>query len=396
MEIRGITPGERVTASKIQTIAFLFCRDFSKEQENTAPSEPDYETCRAAFNDEGKMCSCLELIPFEVSFDGGIVKSGGVGGVASLPEERQKRYIRKIFEHSMKEMYEKDYTFSYLYPFSHTYYRKYGYELNMVQRSFSVPVSSLKHFEQTGEMKLCTGPEESGKIKCIYNEFIKDKNLAVVRTDRLWKHFLEKEPYKDNVFLYVWHDAAGEARGYIQYQVEKPPAGKYNFRINELVWLDRKALTGILGFMAGFSSQIDKILWRAPEFINLHTLFPEPYDVTQEIHTHGMNRIVNAEKALQAMAVPSGGGKITISVKDDFFPANTGNYTLAWEDGGHTVGRTQSPPDLSCDVQSLSQLVTGFASIGELAFAGRIAVHNNEAVLSQLFRKKPLFINNFF
>ena len=396
MEVRQITPEEMISRSKIQSIAFLFSRDFSKPPEGPDAFQSDCDTGRAAFNDEGKMCSCLDLIPFDVCFDGSIVKMGGIGGVASLPEERQKRYIRNIFEYIMKEMYEKDYIFSYLYPFSHPYYRKFGYELNMALRCYSISVSSFRHFTQTGEMRLYTGEKESVDVKNIYEEFIRDKNLAVVRTDKLWKRFLEKDPYRDNVYLYVWHDGSGGARGYIQYHTEKSPSGKYNLHIHELIWLDRNAFTGTLGFIGALSAQIDKIFWRAPEFVNLLTLFPEPYEVGQEILTYGMNRIVNVEKALQTMTVPSGSGEATIAVKDDFFPLNTGNYTLSWEGGRHTVRRTQSPPDIFCDIQALSQLVTGFSSVSELGLAGSIVVVGNEAALSQALPKKPLFINNYF
>jgi predicted acetyltransferase len=395
MEIRRIRPEEEIAKSKIQSIAFLFSRDFSKPPESAEPFQTDYDTGRAAFNDEGKMCSCLDLIPFDIRFDGRTVKMGGIGGVASLPEERQRRYIRSIFEYVMAEMYEKDYTFSYLYPFSHQYYRKFGYELNMTLRSYSIGASSLRHFEQTGRMELNTG-EDPVEVKRIYDEFISDKNLAVVRTDKLWKRFLEKDPYRDNVYLYVWHDSSDEARGYVQFHTEKSSAARHNLRIHELIWLDRAALTGILGFLHRLSAQVDKILWRSPEFLNLLTLFPEPYDVAQEIITYGMSRIVNAEKALQAMSAPSGSGEATIAVNDDFFPANTGNYKLSWEGGRHAVSRTQSPPDISCDIQTLSQLVTGYSTVGELAFAGRAVVHGNKAALSQAFPKKPLFINNYF
>jgi predicted acetyltransferase len=396
MEVRQITPEEMTMKSKIQSIAFHFRKDFSKQGGNPDGFQEDYDTCRAAFNDEGKMCSCMELIPFDARFDGSIVKMGGIGAVATLPEERQKRYVRNIFVYIMKEMYEKDYTFSYLYPFSYPYYRKFGYELNMTLRCYRTGISSFRQFAQTGEMRLLANEEESVVVRTIYDDFIRDKNLAIVRTDKLWKHFLEKDPYKDNVYLYVWHDDAGQARGYIQYRFEDSPSGESNLHINELIWLDRKAFAGILGFIGALSAQINKLYWRAPDFVNLLTMFSDPYEISQEIVTYGMNRIVNVEKALQTMTIPSGSGEATIAVKDDFFPLNTGSYTLSWEGGSHTVRKSQSPPDISCDIQALSQLVTGFASISELEIAGRIAVAGNRAALTQVFPKKSLFINNFF
>ena len=142
MEIRPVKPEEKILTDKIESVAFLIKRDFSVDADagiKTGEDADAYKTGRAAFDENGKMCSCLQLIPFDVSFDGGSVPMGGIGGVASLPEEREKSSIRSIFEYSIKEMYEKGYVFSYLYPFSPSFYRKFGYELNMNVIIYNIP-----------------------------------------------------------------------------------------------------------------------------------------------------------------------------------------------------------------------------------------------------------------
>ena len=399
MEIRSIKPEEKILTEKIESIAFLFKRDFSVAGETGNGSEEAaeaYKTGRAAFDEDGKMCSCFQLMPFDVSFDGGSVPMGGIGGVASLPEEREKSSIRGIFEYSMKEMYEKGYVFSYLYPFSHFFYRKFGYELNMTVINYSIPLSDFKQSIQTGKLKMYTKDMDACEIKSVYEEYIKDKNLAVKRTDKLWKRFLEKDPYKDGVYLYIWYDANNRARGYIQFSSCAIPGSKSNMQVSELVWLDRGAFEGIFAFVGRLTAQMERMIWKAPSFVNLLPLFPEPYDVKQEIMTCGMNRIVNVEKALRLMYVPEDAGEVVIGVEDSFFPVNSGNYRIAWENGVHSVGRSGKSPDMSCDVQTLSQLVTGFLTVEELKLAGRLDIKENEKLLSKVFTRKKLFINNYF
>ena len=68
--------------------------------------------------------------PYRMIFDGSEAKMGG-SAVSPHFRKKGKKYIRNIFEYAMNEMYEDGYIFSYLYPFSHVYYRKFGYELNM-------------------------------------------------------------------------------------------------------------------------------------------------------------------------------------------------------------------------------------------------------------------------
>lgn len=396
MEIRPIKQEEKVLKDKIQSIAFLFKKDFSSSETSTLESQDGYKTGRAAFNEHGKMCSCFDLIPFQVSFNGSCVPMGGIGGVASLPEERDKKYIRNIFEYSMKEMYENGTIFSYLYPFSHTYYRKFGYELNMTNIIYSIPTTAFKHFKQTGELKLHTNEMNPEPIISLYEEYIKDKNLAVFRTEKLWKRFLEKDPYKDNVYLYIWTNHRKVAKGYLQFHTEKLSNGKNSMQVQELIWLDREAFTGIFSFIGSLTAQMEKMVWKAPSFVNLLPLFPEPYDIKQEVVTYGMNRIVNVEKALGLMPLPEGSGEIIAGVEDGFFPLNTGNYSISWENNTRKIARTQKAPDLTCDVQALSQLITGFATVDDLILADRIVVNRNKNLLSQLFSSKMLFINNYF
>lgn len=409
MEVRPIRPEEKTTFDKIQTIAFMFRRDFSKEEkEGGTPGAQQlvndgYKTGRAAFDDNGKMCSCFDLIPYEVTFDGHTVQMGGIGGVASLPEEREKKYIRHIFEYAMNEMYENGYVFSYLYPFSHVYYRKFGYELNMTTKNYSIPTSSFRQFAQTGRMSMVTDDAERQTVKKMYEEFIKDKNLSVVRTDKLWQRRFDNDPYRDSVFLYIWYDSQNEARGYVQYHTEKSGGIKATIVIRELVWLDPEALRGIFAFMGKFGSQVEKMVWKAPSFVDLVPFFDEPYDIGQEIHMYGMNRIVNVQKALETIALPEGSGEVVIRVRDGFFPMNTGNYRISWNGRNRSVQKTDAGPvqtgagpDLLCDVQALSQLVTGFLTPTDLEVVGKVRINAKRDVLSELFRPKRLFINDYF
>ena len=406
MEIRPIKPEEKILTDKIESIAFLIKRDFSADGDTgkesrdtgirTGEDADAYKTGRAAFDEDGKLCSCLQLIPFDVSFDGGSVPMGGIGGVASLPEEREKSSIRSIFEYSIKEMYEKGYVFSYLYPFSPSFYRKFGYELNMNVVIYNIPLSYFKRFTQSGKLKMHVKEMDASEIKQVYDEYIKYTNLAVIRTDKLWKRFLENDPYKDNVFLYIWYNADNKARGYVKFSTEAVPGSKYTMNVHELVWLDRGAFEGIFAFLGKLTAQMERMIWKAPSYVNLLPLFPEPFDMKQEVRTYGMNRIINVEKALGLMSVPEGAGEVIIGVEDSFFPANSGSYSMEWDNGRLSAERTNKNPDMYCDVQALSQLVTGFLTVEELELAGRLDVKSNGKLLAKVFPRKKLFIGNYF
>lgn len=396
MEIRPISANEEIAASKIQSIAFAFNSDFEASQEPKEKKDESYKTCRAVFDENGKMCSCLELLPFEAMFNGKVVHLSGIGGVATLPEEIGKRYAQQLMAYCMEEMYEKGDIFSYLYPFSHVYYRKFGYELNMKVNNYTIPIEAFKIFKDRKNLKLYLPKEDTQDIKRIYNEFIKDKNLALVRNDDRWNIFFDKDPYKDNVYIYVLYNSENQPVGYIKYSVNKKAFDNKEMVINELIWLNFEALSGIFSFISGHAPQYRNVKWRAPEFIDLKLLFPEPYAIECQELTHGMNRIVNVKKCLELLEVPEHLGDIVIEVVDDFFSKNSGKYCVAWRNCSLEVTKSQSDADLICDIQSLSQLVTGFSTPKRLYRLNKVKLSGDALAVERLFTKKDLFINDGF
>lgn len=398
MEIRPIKPEERILLSKIQCIAFLFTRDFSEFEQNPEKFYKGYETGRAAFDETGKMCSGLELIPYNVRFDGSTVRMGGIGGVVSLPEVRRRGYVRKLFEYCMEEMYEKGYVFSYLYPFSHEYYRKFGYELNLTNTEYTIPFSAFSSFKTAGTVQMFVPGMDASDIISVYNQYIQDKNLSVVREHKHWERFMDKDPYKTNVFLYVWYNDEGQPRGYFQYSVDRSDKTRLepDMKVDEMIFLDGEAFKGMMAFLNQLASRFHNLILRLPHFENILPFFPEPYNVEQKIRTQGMNRIVNVQRALELMRVPAGRGEAVIEVKDYFYERNSGRYLIHWENGTSSVAATGREPDLVCGVNHLSQLVTGFLTLPQLCAAGCIEVAGDINKLSNLFVHKQLFLGDYF
>ena len=133
MEVRPIKPEENDIRQDPDN-RFMFRRTSEKRKRKRGRSirqctvMPTKHIKQAVALTTPARCSCFDLIPHQVIFDG----TGKMGGSECPASGRKrKKFIRNIFEYAMKEMYEDGYVFSYLYPFSHVYYRKFGYELNM-------------------------------------------------------------------------------------------------------------------------------------------------------------------------------------------------------------------------------------------------------------------------
>ena len=122
MEIRPIKPEQHSTRSD-----YCFYVQKGLQQGRKRGGAPGgtqqlvnngYKTGRAAFDDNGKMCSCFDLIPYRMIFDGSEAKMGKDRRCRLTSGRKGKEVIRNIFEYAMNEMYEDGYIFSYLYPFA--------------------------------------------------------------------------------------------------------------------------------------------------------------------------------------------------------------------------------------------------------------------------------------
>lgn len=396
MEARKIRPEEHIDALKILSVAFRWSRDFSGADEEPEKFYDGYETWRATFSDDGKMCSALEISPFKFKFDGHVVNMAGVGGVISLPEERNKGYVRELFKYCFNEMRENKQWFSFLYPFSNEYYRKFGYEASSKKVKYTIPLSSFRHFPNIGEVKHYIPGTDDSHIRHMYDSFIADKNLAVVRTDILWNRHIGEDPYKNNQYTYVWYNSQGNPKSYITFKCDKRQDFGANVLVKELVWLDSDALVGIFSFLSGFVPNYRDFIWETTELHNLSLLFQEPSNIKTEIYSSGMNRIVDLEKILTLKSHPEGEGSLAFKIHDNFLEWNNGTFAVTWNRDGVEVEKKNCSPDLSCSIQVLTQLITGYVSIEDFIWNKDLKVHGNLKLLSNYFKKKSLYINESF
>lgn len=396
MEVRKIRPEEHIDALKILSIAFRWSKDFSGEKEEPGKFYGGYETWRATFDDEGKMCSALELTPFKIKYDGNTVNMAGVGGVISLPEERNKGYVRKLFEYCFKEMRENKQWFSFLYPFSNEYYRKFGYEASLSKIKYTIPLNSFKVFKNTGKVKMYLPGDDSSHIKFMYDKFTEEKNLAVLRNEGLWNRHIGEDPYKNILYTYVWYDKENNPMGYITFKCQKRQDFGADMCVKELIWLSTEAITGIFSFLGGFIPNYKNFVWETTEDYKLNLILTEPANIKTEVFTSGMNRIVDIEEVLKLKKCPKGEGVLAFEVHDDFLGWNNGIFVVSWNKDDVKVEKKDCTPDLSCSIQVMTQLLTGYTSPEDYMFSDNLRINKNIDLILSYFSKKKLYLNESF
>lgn len=394
MQFRPVTGDERLELMEMQAQAFFFTYDREKYKKEMAGSDPR-QSGRGCFDESGKMVAGLDLIPFDCWFDGTTVGMAGVGGVATWPEHRNGGHVRGLMDACLREQYDRGDVFSFLYPFSYQYYRKFGYEVcNRITR-IKAPTEPLRALRQPGHAERFIpgeGGTDPSPIVEVYNDFAQCYNLCVDREGWRWHGMLELDAMKNHRQAYVWYGEDGRPGAYL-ILVGENEHDRSELRVVEAAWRSGDSLKGLLGYIGGFCSNLKALSWEIPPDLDPSLFWPNCYDVKTEVAYEGMNRVVNAQKALRGMAKPEGKGTVKVAVRDSFLPANTGTYKIDWENGESRVRRVKDGnADLECSELALAQLVTGYLPLEQLRVRNDVAVNGKAEELGKLFVKKNIYI----
>ncbi|MCL2498802.1 MAG: GNAT family N-acetyltransferase [Defluviitaleaceae bacterium] len=402
MEIRRITPEERIQYDAICQICFLDIRRRDIREELRNPPEeqkPDYGGRKgapvfAAF-ENGKMLSALTVNPYVIRMNGHEVKMGGIGAVVTLPEARGRGLIKKINTPVFEAMREEGQVYSFLYPFSFEYYRKFGYEHCYARRNARIPIEQFEKFPYPKQFVPHEPDDGCEPYARIYETFTRGRNLAVVRDEGNWKWMLNRDPYMKSQFTYLNYGADGTPNAYLLYEAEKNSLddGGNAIKIRELCWTSPEGLYAAFGFFGKMGSEYRAVKWSVPYGLNIQAILPDPYDVEWRINAAGMNRIVDVPAALAMQSVPAGSGRVHIKVNDDFWPANSGTYRLEWENGNLTATCVQvADIDMETHVTTLAQLTTGYIDASEARYRSDTVIRGDINALNALFPKKYLYL----
>jgi predicted acetyltransferase len=382
----------------LQDLVYLSAapEDYNEKLKNPLEHSEGYETMWAGFDGSGKMCSVAGVIDYKTRFDGHTADMGGAAGVATLAEARFGGYVRKIFEKALPAMYEEGKIFSFLYPFDFSFYRKFGYELCYSANRLTIPMYLFKEFKYAGGFEQYFPGGDIAGLTDVYNAFIEDKNLALVRDEGAMRERIDKDPYTERRGVYMHRDTDGRAAAYIAFDAEDGDGGR-EMNVREIAWTSAGAFHAVLGFIGALAPEFASLKWDAPRGLDMASFFADPMDIKISNPPGGMNRIVNVRRAFGLMAAPEQPGRAVISVTDASLPVNGGVYELEWDKGAvRSVKLTKGQADMDADVQTLAQLVTGYLQPEQAVLRRGAVINGNRAALRGLFTRKDLYIAEHF
>lgn len=358
MICRPIRPEEFVQAEKIMNIAFRFHWD--KYPENDSGTR--HHNIFGAF-EQDEMTSCIVANAYTCAYFGNDVGMLGVGGVATLPEYRRTGHIRHLLTLVLKEGYKRGDVLASLYPFSHPFYRKFGFENGQHMNRLKLDTDELRQFPYTGKVRQFMPGQDDSVIKKLYNAFITNRNFGCRRGEWEW-NALKKDPYLTHVYTYLWYPDEGEAEAYFTVIHEE---GSKHFVVRDWAFQTARAVRGVFGFLGVLSPSGEKTEIWLPGDVNPFLLFNEPYSIEVEHTSRGMIRVVNVEKALQLHPFEEGTA-FTVKVQDEQIAENNAVFSVQQKEGRTVVCKVEQQPDAVFSIQAFSLLCCGAFTLEDILF----------------------------
>lgn len=393
MEIRTIHPDELDTFLSLNAYAFAWDEPVLERLRGMVP--PD--EVRAAFIDR-QMVGGVWATPLSIWMNGREVPMTGLAAVAVAPERRGQGVVRSLLTDQLREMKAADQSTSTLYPSSYALYRKFGWELGAEDREYTFqPADLAAALAAAGEgpigaVRRCS-LDDVGRLDQVYRAYASSRNGWVVRQPAWWERSVLRRLQGTHAFL--WEDASGEPRGYLIYRLSGDML-KQKLTIREWVALDLDAWRGLAAFMARHNT-VAAIWWTAPADDSLLTALADPRISECRILPRHMFRLVDVAAALSQRPYP---GQVRTSLRlrvfDETAPWNQGPLLLQVEGGRGRVlsgedALSEGPSateELSCDIQTLSQLYCGYVSprqalqLGRLELDGQTSLEALEAAFA--------------
>jgi predicted acetyltransferase len=317
---------------------------------------------------QGKLVSCLLLIPMGQFFGGRRVQMTGIAAVATAADARGTGAALAIMREMMFELSAKHTPLSTLYPATRTLYRRVGYEPAGGRYEARVRTATLPAWDRSLGLRPMTDADE-GAVRTVYTAHAKHHAGFLDRGPYVWQRI--KNPRGGEVARGFVVETASNLEGYIILYAKRLPNLHHDLLVTDLVATTHSAARRLVTFLADHGTLGDTVrLSAAPDDPLVHLL--PAVGCEQQLLEHWMLRIVDLPAALAARGYPERlSVELELDVKDDLVPANAGRFLVSVANGRaevHPGGRGR----LRIDVRGLAALYSGHLMPRSLVVAGLV------------------------
>ncbi|TFE24732.1 GNAT family N-acetyltransferase [Cohnella luojiensis] len=384
MEIRQLREDDFEERTALSQFAFQYRLTPEQKESKRLTFRPEQDW--GAFDENGRLLSALLLLPLETWIQGKSFAMGGIAGVATWPEARRQGCVNQLLVRALETMKNNGQTVSMLHPFSFSFYRRYGYEMTVERKKYTIETRQLPPRTQTpGQVKRMAKPDIE-VLNGIYSAYASRYSGTLVREKDWWENRILTKGGQVAVY-YNEHDVA---EGYVFYQVE----GNM-LTIQDWASTSETSRVGLWTFVGNHDSMVAEVTTITAIDDPLPFLLADPR-IKQEVIPYFMSRIVDAEAFVKQYPWMPGEREeaVVLTLSDAHAPWNNGAFRLMLSASGE--GRlerlegiaAESSGGLKCDIQTLTAMLIGNRKPSLLREVGRISGGSTEDA-AQLERRIP-------
>jgi predicted acetyltransferase len=393
LEIRAATREELEQVVAVRGRAFKISR--SQWPSPNAISDAELERIRIVVVD-GKVVSCLTIIPADIQIGSARVAMGGIGNVSTLPEAQNRGYATALIKDTLQVLRAWGLCTSVLFPFSFSFYRKFGYELGGNQCQYWSRPRNIPAF---GERRHCRDVSLDDLSACatLYTQHSSIRSCGLVRDEDRWRGLLT-----NGTHALIYDRESPE--GYLLYSVEIDAHGLKVLRVKELVAGSPESGRGLIGFLAEFDG--DTIEWSTtPADLWALGLMCPVAPLREGYKPRGIAtvrpmfqfRVIDLVQAVKARSSEMTwlDGELSLSIQDELNPDNTQPLAISCSGGTVQIVRGHHTQHcLEANIRVFSQIYCGYLTPTEAVSQGLATVRGDETlrIADQIFPKYEPFI----
>lgn len=343
----------------------------------------------AAFDDDNEtLFGQFEIIDFNNFFGKGKLKCAGIGGVATRAEHRRKGAVRALFNEFFTNG-EYNYDISILYPFSTSYYRQFGYETSAPCMNATARFTEFSHIERNTDVELFD-ESKLPQILELYNRIAKKYNLCFERTNG---NYFNCKPYYSLRYTYLWKNKEGKYGGYVSLTIDRLDE---LITVNEIMYENKEALLGILGFLRTFDGNQQKICFeKIPVDSPIVNLVQNEKHFERKVGNMGAVRVLNMKNVLKMKKFPVEKGSFTVEIHD-VIKNNNGKFRIEYENKECNITDFYGETDVVLEPEGMSKIFLCGANEYEIPYMNGVKVNKDNPDFYRAFPvQNTFFVDGF-
>mgnify|MGYP006284756481 CR=1 FL=1 len=340
--------------------------------------------------DDGRLRSTCKLYDLDARLGEGYAQIGGLGAVATPPEDRRQGYVRELCRHALDAFADRGARLVALWPFETAFYAALGWATANYRVRYECPPAVLPSHDSEGRMR-SLGTDDWELLRDAERAHGADRILSLRRSPAWWRErTLTNWDGGTKPYCYGY-ERDGDVVACLTYSVADDA-----LTVETMAYADEGAYRAVLSFLGTHGAQVKRISFTRPAESNLLDRVDEPERVESTVEPGPMVRLPSVF-ALDGLSWPDTGLDCSFEITDPLAEEST-VARIQSSDGGLRVRETDDTPAVTTDIGTLSQLVVGTHGVERLQKLSELTIRDESVLepLSATFAPQQVYLGEFF